>query len=110
MNIKDNICDMGDSVHPAWDVCCTGCAFDTHGYVGCVDGNIHMARLCLLGRPGMESMMQPNEEYVDIRGWSHGHTYCNCTNSYVILFMVNHTFTIMICIYNLSNMIQHWPL
>ena len=47
---------------------------DTHGYVGCVDGNIYMARLCLLGRPGMESMMQRNEEYVDIWGWSHGHT------------------------------------
>ena len=74
MNIKDNICDMGDSGHPAWDVCCTGRAFDTHGYVGCVDGNIYMARLCLLGRPGMESRMQRNEEYVDIRGWSHGHT------------------------------------
>ena len=33
-----------------------------------------MARLCLLGRLGMESMMQRNEEYVDIRRWSHGHT------------------------------------
>ena len=21
VNIKDNICDMGDSGHPAWDVC-----------------------------------------------------------------------------------------
>ena len=70
----NNICDMGDSGHPAWDACCTGRAFDTHGHVGCFDGNIYMARLCLLGRPGMESMMQRNEEYVDIRGWSHGHT------------------------------------
>ena len=72
VNIKDNICDMGDSGHPAWDVCCTGRAFDTHGYVGCVDGNIYMARLCLLGRHGMVSMMQRKEEYVDIWGWSHG--------------------------------------
>ena len=71
--IKDDICDMGDSGHPAWDVVCTGRAFDTQGYVGCVDGNIYMARLCLLGRPGMESMMQRKEEYVDIRRWSHGH-------------------------------------
>ena len=53
---------------------CTGRAFDTQGYVGCVDNNIYMARLCLLGRPGMESMMQRKEEYVDIRGWSHRHT------------------------------------
>ena len=74
VNIKDNIYDMGDSGHPAWDVCCTGRAFDTHGYVGCVDGNFCMARLCLLRRPGMESIMQRNEEYVDIRGLSHGHT------------------------------------
>ena len=54
-------------VDPAWDVCCTGCEFDTHGYVECVEGNIYMARLCLLGRPGMESMMQRNEEYVDMQ-------------------------------------------
>ena len=31
VNIKDNICYMADSGHPAWDVCCTGRAFDTHG-------------------------------------------------------------------------------
>ena len=47
VNIRDKICDMGDVGHPAWDVCCTGRAFDTHGYVGCFDGNIYMARLCL---------------------------------------------------------------
>ena len=74
MNIKDDICDMGDSGHPAWDVGCTGRAFDTQEYVRCVDDNIYMARLCLLGRPGMESIMQRKEEYVDIRGWSHRHT------------------------------------
>ena len=73
VNIKDDICDMGDSGHPAWDVGCTGCVFDTQGHVGCVDDNIYMARLCLLGRPGMENMMQRKEEYVDIRGCSHGH-------------------------------------
>ena len=28
VNIKDNICDMGDRGHPAWDVCCTGGAFN----------------------------------------------------------------------------------
>ena len=74
VNIRDKICDMGDGCHPAWDICCTGRAFDTHGYVGCVDGNMYMASLCLLRRPGMESMMQRNEEYGDIRRWSHGHT------------------------------------
>ena len=74
VNIKDDICDMGDSGHPAWDVGCTGRAFDTQGYVGCVDDNIYMARLCLLGQSGMENMMQWKEEYVDKRGWSHGHT------------------------------------
>ena len=58
VKIRDKICDMGDGGHPAWDVCCTGRAFDTHGYVGCFDGNIYMARLCLLTRPGMERMMQ----------------------------------------------------
>ena len=57
VKIRVKICDTGDGGHPAWDVCCTGHAFDTHGYVGCVDENIYMARLCLLRRPGMESMM-----------------------------------------------------
>ena len=61
VNIRDKIFDMGYGGHPAWEVCCTGRAFDTYGYVGCVDGNIYMARLCLLRRPGMESMMQHNE-------------------------------------------------
>ena len=73
---SDKICDMGDGCHPAWDVCCTGRAFDTHGYVGCVDGNNYMARLCLLRRPGMESMMQRNEEYGGLTGmepWTYGY-------------------------------------
>ena len=55
VHIKDNICDMGDSGHPAWDVCCTGREFDTYGYVGCGDGNIYLVGLYLLGRPGMRS-------------------------------------------------------
>ena len=46
VNIKDNIYDMEDGGHPAWDICCTGLAIDTHGYVGYVDGDIYMARLC----------------------------------------------------------------
>ena len=75
VNIKDSIYDMEeDGGHPAWDVCCTGLAIDTHGYVGYVDGDIYMARLCLLGRSGMENIMQRNEEYVDVRRLNHRHT------------------------------------
>ena len=31
--IKDNIYNMENSGHPAWDVCCTGLVIGTHGYV-----------------------------------------------------------------------------
>ena len=71
VNIKDNIYDMEDGGHPAWDVCCTGLAIDSHGYV---DGDIYMARLCLLGCSGMENIIQRNEEYVDVRRLNHRHT------------------------------------
>ena len=46
----------------------------THEYVGYVDGDIYIAHLCLLGRSGMENIMQRNEEYVDVRGLNHRHT------------------------------------
>ena len=71
VNIKDNIYDMADGGHPARDVGCSGLAIDTHGYV---DGDIYMARLSLLGRSGMDNIMQRNEEYVDVRRLNHRHT------------------------------------
>ena len=71
VNIKDNI--MEDGGHHAWDVCCTGFAIDTHGYVGYVDGDIYIARLCLLGRSGVENIMQRNEKYVDVWRLNHRH-------------------------------------
>ena len=55
VNIKDNIYNMEDGGHPTWDVCCTGLAIDTHGYV---DGDIYIARLCLIGRFGVENIME----------------------------------------------------
>ena len=70
VNIKDNIYNMENSGHPAWDVCCTGRVIDTHGYV---DGDVYIGRLCLLGRYVVENIMQRNEEYVDVRGLSHRH-------------------------------------
>ena len=69
-----NIYSMENGGHPAWDVCCTGLVIDTHGYVGYVDGDVYIDRLCLLGRSGVENIMQRNEEYVDVRGLSHRHT------------------------------------
>ena len=71
MNIKDNIYNMEDGGHPACDVCCTGLVIDTHGYVGYINKNVYIDRLCLLGRSGVENIMQRNEEYVDVRGLSH---------------------------------------
>ena len=76
VNIKDDICDMGDSGHPAWDVGCTGRAFDTQGYVGFVDDNIYMAILCLLGQPAMENMMQRKEGicgHTGMEPWTYGY-------------------------------------
>ena len=71
VDINDNIYNMEDSGHPAWDVCCTGLVIDMHGYV---DGDVYIDRLCLLGRYDVENIMQKNEEYVDVRGLSHRHT------------------------------------
>ena len=74
MNYKDNVYNMDNGGHPAWDVCCTGLMIDTHEYVGYVDRNVCIDRLCLLGRSGVENIMQRNKEYVDVRGLSHRHT------------------------------------
>ena len=71
VNIKDNVYNMENGGHPAWDVCCTGLMIDTHEYVGYVDRNVYIDRLCLLGRSGVENIMQRNKEYVDVRGLSH---------------------------------------
>ena len=71
VNIEDNVYYMEDGGHPAWDVCCTGLVINTHGYVGYVDGDMHLARLCLLGRSGVENIRKRNEEYVDVRRLNH---------------------------------------
>ena len=71
VNIKDNIYNMEDSGHPAWDVCCTGLVIDMHGYV---DRDVYIDRLCLLGQYDVNNIMHRNEEYADVRGWSHRHT------------------------------------
>ena len=71
VNIKDIVHSMEDGEHPAWDVCCTGLTINTHGYV---DGDIYLARLCLLGRPGVYNIRKRNEEYVDILRLNHRHT------------------------------------
>ena len=70
VNIKDNIYNMEDSGHPAWDVCCNGLVVDTHG---CVDRDVYLNRLCLLGRYDVRNIMHRNEEYVNVRGLSHRH-------------------------------------
>ena len=70
VNIKDNIYNIEDSGHPAWDVCCTGLVIDTHGYV---DRDVYIDRLCLLGRYDVKNIMHRNEEYVDVRALSHRH-------------------------------------
>ena len=46
VNIKDNICDMEDSGHPAWDVCCTGRAFDTDMFDVLMDTFIWLVCAC----------------------------------------------------------------
>ena len=74
VNISDNVYDMEDGGHLAWDVCCTGLSVNAHGYVGYVDGDMFSARLCLLGRSGVENIRNRSEEYVDVRGLSHRHT------------------------------------
>ena len=71
VTIKDNIYNMEDVRHPAWDVCFTGLAIDTHGYV---DGDIHIARVCLIGRSGVENIMERNEQFGDVRRLNHRHT------------------------------------
>ena len=71
VNIKDNIYNMENSGHPAWDVCSTRLVIDTHGYV---DGDVYNDRLRLLGRYGVENIIQRNEEYVEVRGLSHRDT------------------------------------
>ena len=72
VNIKDNIYNMEDGGHPAWDVCCTGLAIDTHGYVGYVDGDISIACLCLLGRSGVENIMQRRLNHRHTVSWDPG--------------------------------------
>ena len=64
---SDVVC-QAVNIKSAWDVCCTGLAIDTHGYV---DGDIYIARLCLIGRSGVENIMQRNEKYGDVRRMNH---------------------------------------
>ena len=44
---------------------------NTHGYV---DGDMYLAHLCLLGRPGVDNIRKRNKEYVDIQRLNHRHT------------------------------------
>ena len=74
VNISDNVYNMEDGGHLARDVCYTGLLVDAHGYVGYVDGDMYFARLCLLGRSGVENIRKRSEEYVDVRGLNHRHT------------------------------------
>ena len=79
VNFSDNVNNMEDGGHLAWDVCNTGLSFNAHGYVGLsgvgyVDGDMYSARLCLLGPTGVENIRKRREEYVDIRRLSHRHT------------------------------------
>ena len=74
MNISDNVYNMEDDGYLAWDVCCTGFSINAHGYIGYVDGDMYFARLCLLGRSGVENIRKRNEEYVDVRRLNHRHT------------------------------------
>ena len=54
-------------------VCCTGPDISIHRYV---DGDICLARLCLLGRPGLKDIRERNDENVDVRRLDHRHTIC----------------------------------
>ena len=69
MLLKENCDDM------QWDVCCTGLDFCKyrHRYI---DGDIYLARLCLLEQPGLRDIRVRNDGNVNVRGLNHRLTIC----------------------------------
>ena len=80
--LRDVVHCTEDGGFPEWDVCCTGLDFCgyRHRYVGyvdrLVDGNIYLARLCLLERPGLWDIRARNDANVNVRGLNHRLTIC----------------------------------
>ena len=73
--LKDSVYCIEDYGFPEWAVCCTGhdICRNRHGYV---DGDIYLARLCLLGRPGPRDIREREDEEVNVRRLNHRHTIC----------------------------------
>ena len=73
--LKDVVYPMEDCGFPEWDVCWTGLEFCKcrHRYV---DGDIYLARLCLLERPGLRDIRVQNDGNVNVRGLNHRLTIC----------------------------------
>ena len=75
--LKDSVYCIEDSGFLEWDVCCTGhdiCRY-RHRYV---DGDIYLARLFLLGRPGPRDIRERNDANVNVRRLNHRHTCTIC--------------------------------
>ena len=66
---------MEDCGFPEWDVCWIGLDFCKcrHRYV---DGDIYLAWLCLLERPGRRDNRVRNDDNVNVRGLNHKLTIC----------------------------------
>ena len=62
--LKDVVYPMEDCGFSEWDVCWTGLDFCKyrHRYV---DGDIYLARLCLLERPGLRDIRVRNDDMAD---------------------------------------------
>ena len=73
--LKEVVYRMQDCGFPEWDVCCTGLDFCKyrHRYV---DGDIYLAQLCLLERPGLRDIRARNDDNVNVRGLNHRLTIC----------------------------------
>ena len=73
VTFKDSVYCIENSGLPEWDVCCTGPDISIHRYV---DGDIYLARLCLLGCPGLKDIREWNDETVNVRRLDHRNTIC----------------------------------
>ena len=78
--LKDVVYPMEDCGFPEWDVCWTGLYFCKcrHRYV---DGDIYLARLCLLEWHGLRDIRVRNDGNVNIQGLNHRLTICWHTNA-----------------------------